>query len=72
MLRRLGSDGRNAGTGSVGVHGSLFGLAADTTPASSWAWSSAAFHLLPVTVNAASGTGPKLSFVIHLARWVWH
>jgi len=30
------------------------------------------FHLLPVTVTAASSSGQKLSFVIHLARWVWH
>ncbi|HUA47639.1 MAG TPA: fibronectin type III domain-containing protein [Solirubrobacteraceae bacterium] len=30
------------------------------------------FHLLPVTVTATSSTGQTLSFVIHLARWVWH
>jgi phosphodiesterase/alkaline phosphatase D-like protein len=30
------------------------------------------FHLLPVTVNVTSSTGQKLSYVIHLARWVWH
>ena len=30
------------------------------------------FHLLPVTVTATSTSGQKLSFVIHLARWVWH
>jgi hypothetical protein len=30
------------------------------------------FHLLPVTVTATGSTGQKLSFVIHLARWVWH
>jgi phosphodiesterase/alkaline phosphatase D-like protein len=30
------------------------------------------FHLLPVTVNVTGSTGQKLSYVIHLARWVWH
>ncbi len=30
------------------------------------------FHLLAVTVNVTSSTGQKLSYVIHLARWVWH
>ena len=30
------------------------------------------FHLLPVTVTATGSNGQKLSFVIHLARWVWH
>jgi hypothetical protein len=30
------------------------------------------FHLLPVTVTAAQTGGQTLSFVIHLARWVWH
>jgi hypothetical protein len=30
------------------------------------------FHLLPVTVNVTSTSGQKLSYVIHLARWVWH
>jgi hypothetical protein len=30
------------------------------------------FHLLPVTVTAAGSNGQKLTFVIHLARWVWH
>jgi phosphodiesterase/alkaline phosphatase D-like protein len=30
------------------------------------------FHLLPVTVNVTSNSGQKLSYVIHLARWVWH
>jgi hypothetical protein len=30
------------------------------------------FHLLPVTVTATATTGQTLSFVIHLARWVWH
>lgn len=30
------------------------------------------FHLLPVTVTATATNGQTLSFVIHLARWVWH
>jgi hypothetical protein len=30
------------------------------------------FHLLPVTVTATAKSGQTLSFVIHLARWVWH
>jgi hypothetical protein len=30
------------------------------------------FHLLGVTVTATSSTGQKLSFVVHLARWIWH
>ncbi len=30
------------------------------------------FHLLAVTVTAEGTNGQKLSFVIHLARWVWH
>ena len=30
------------------------------------------FHLLPVTVNVTGSTGQKLSYVIHLARWVWN
>jgi hypothetical protein len=30
------------------------------------------FHLLAVTVNVTGSTGQKLSYVIHLARWVWH
>jgi hypothetical protein len=34
--------------------------------------SNSTFHLLPVTVTATSSTGQKLSYVIHLARWVWH
>jgi phosphodiesterase/alkaline phosphatase D-like protein len=34
--------------------------------------SNGVFHLLPVTVTAAGSTGQKLSFTIHLARWVWH
>lgn len=29
-------------------------------------------NLLPVTITATGSTGQKLSFVIHLARWVWH
>jgi hypothetical protein len=34
--------------------------------------SNGVFHLLPVTVTAAGSSGQKLSFVIHLSRWVWH
>jgi hypothetical protein len=34
--------------------------------------SNGVFHLVPVTVTATGSTGQKLSFVIHLARWVWH
>jgi hypothetical protein len=30
------------------------------------------FNLLPVTVNVTGSTGQKLSYTIHLARWVWH
>jgi len=30
------------------------------------------FNLLPVTVTATSSGGQTLSYVIHLARWVWH
>jgi hypothetical protein len=30
------------------------------------------FHLLAVTVNVTGSTGQKVSYVIHLARWVWH
>jgi phosphodiesterase/alkaline phosphatase D-like protein len=30
------------------------------------------FNLLPVTVNVTGSSGQKLSYVIHLARWVWH
>jgi hypothetical protein len=30
------------------------------------------FHLLPVTVTATQTGGQTLSFVVHLARWVWH
>lgn len=29
------------------------------------------FHLLPVTVTATGDDGQKLSFTIHLARWIW-
>jgi hypothetical protein len=34
--------------------------------------SNGVWHLLPVTVTAKGSTGQTLSFVIHLARWVWH
>ena len=34
--------------------------------------SNGAWHLLPVTVTATGSTGQNLSFVVHLARWVWH
>jgi len=34
--------------------------------------SNSTFHLLAVTVTATGTNGQKLSFVIHLARWVWH
>jgi phosphodiesterase/alkaline phosphatase D-like protein len=34
--------------------------------------SNSTFHLLAVTVTATSSSGQKLSFVIHLARWVWN
>lgn len=34
--------------------------------------SNSTFHLLAVTVTAEGTNGQKLSFVIHLARWVWH
>lgn len=30
------------------------------------------FHLLGVTVTATESNGQKLSFVVHLARWIWH
>ncbi len=30
------------------------------------------FHLLAVTVNVTGNDGQKLSYTIHLARWVWH
>ena len=34
--------------------------------------SNGVFHLLPVTVTAAQSGGQTTSWVIHLARWVWH
>ena len=34
--------------------------------------SNSTFHLLAVTVTADGANSQKLSFVIHLARWVWH
>jgi hypothetical protein len=34
--------------------------------------SNGVFHLLPVTVTATQTGGQTVSFVIHLARWVWH
>jgi hypothetical protein len=34
--------------------------------------SNSTFHLLPVTVTATQTGGQTVSFVIHLARWVWH
>jgi hypothetical protein len=34
--------------------------------------SNSAFHLLPVTITATQTGGPTASWVIHLARWVWH
>ena len=34
--------------------------------------SNGVFHLLPVTVTAAQTGGATTSWVIHLARWVWH
>jgi hypothetical protein len=35
--------------------------------------SNGVFHLIPVTVTAApQGGGQAVSWVIHLARWVWH
>lgn len=30
-----------------------------------------AWHLLPVTVTATADNGQKLSFTVHLARWIW-
>jgi hypothetical protein len=30
------------------------------------------FHLIPVTVTATQTGGQTVSWVIHLARWVWH
>jgi hypothetical protein len=34
--------------------------------------SNGVWHLLPVTVTATQTGGPTVSWVIHLARWVWH
>ena len=34
--------------------------------------SNGVFHLIPVTVTAAQTGGQSSSWVIHLARWVWH
>jgi hypothetical protein len=34
--------------------------------------SNGVFHLLPVTVTATQTGGQTVSFVVHLARWVWH
>jgi hypothetical protein len=34
--------------------------------------SNSTFHLLPVTVTATQTGGQTVSWVIHLARWVWH
>ncbi|HTU84498.1 MAG TPA: hypothetical protein VMF57_02925 [Solirubrobacteraceae bacterium] len=34
--------------------------------------SNSTFHLLPVTVTATPTGGQTVSWVIHLARWVWH
>jgi hypothetical protein len=34
--------------------------------------SNSTFHLLAVTVTATPSSGQPVSFVIHLARWVWH
>lgn len=34
--------------------------------------SNSVFNLLPVTVTATQANGPTVSWVIHLARWVWH
>jgi hypothetical protein len=34
--------------------------------------SNGVFHLLPVTVTATQSGGQSVSWVIHLARWVWH
>jgi hypothetical protein len=34
--------------------------------------SNGVFHLIPVTVTATQTGGQSVSWVIHLARWVWH
>jgi hypothetical protein len=34
--------------------------------------SNSTFHLLPVTLTATPTGGQSVSWVIHLARWVWH
>jgi hypothetical protein len=34
--------------------------------------SNGVFHLLPVTITATPTGGQSVSWVIHLARWVWH
>jgi hypothetical protein len=34
--------------------------------------SNSTFNLLPVTVTATPSSGTAVSWVIHLARWVWH
>jgi hypothetical protein len=34
--------------------------------------SNSVFNLIPVTVTATQTGGPTVSWVIHLARWVWH
>ncbi|HTP21408.1 MAG TPA: hypothetical protein VMJ65_17520 [Solirubrobacteraceae bacterium] len=34
--------------------------------------SNGVFHLMPVTVTATQTGGQTVSWVIHLARWVWH
>ncbi len=34
--------------------------------------SNGVFHLLPVTITATQTGGQSVSWVIHLARWVWH
>ena len=43
-----------------------------STPGQQLLSSNSTFHLLPVTVTATGSTGQTLSFVINLARWVWH
>jgi len=34
--------------------------------------SNGVFNLIAVTVTTAETGGPTTSWVIHLARWVWH